>query len=177
MREEWTACLARMAESRDRALFAQLFEHFAPRIKSYLMRQGASPAQADELAQEAMLSVWRKAHLFNPAKANASTWMFTLARNLFIDRLRREKAPCYELPTELPDADDRDAGEGAVISDRMLACIRKLPEAQAQVLYMSYYDGRSHSEIAEVLGIPLGSVKSRLRLAFDKLKLMWGESS
>ncbi|GGO79740.1 RNA polymerase sigma factor [Marinobacterium nitratireducens] len=177
MREEWTACLARMAETRDRALFARLFEHFAPRVKAYLIRLGMAPAQADELAQEAMLSVWRKAHLFNPGKANASTWIFTLARNLCIDRLRREKMPCYELDADMPDGDDRDAGEGAVISDRLAACIRRLPEAQAQVLYMSYYDGRSHSEIAEVLGIPLGSVKSRLRLAFDKLKAMWGESS
>jgi RNA polymerase sigma-70 factor, ECF subfamily len=177
VKEEWSACLAALAQSRDRADYARLFEHFAPRVKAYLIRLGMTPANAEELAQEALLSVWRKAHLFDPGKANASTWIFRLARNLCIDRLRREKIQFYELEYDEPDPDARHDGEHAVLATRMAESIKALPEAQAQVLYLSYYEGRSHSDIAQAIGIPLGSVKSRLRLGFEKLKQVWGESS
>lgn len=175
-REEWSACLTRMAATQDKQLFSQLFQHFAPRVKAYILRLGIPLATAEEVTQEAMLSVWRKAHLFNADKANASTWIFTLARNLCIDRLRREKALEYELPEEEPDPDQRDMGEQRVLEQRMQLALAQLPEAQVQVLHLAYYEGKSHSEIAEQLGIPLGSVKSRLRLAFDKLKVYWGEA-
>lgn len=173
--DEWSTCLARLAITRDKAEFARLFGHFAPRVKAYVLRLGMSDAVAEEVTQEAMLLVWRKAHLFNPAKARASTWIFTLARNQNIDRMRREKVQLFELPDDEPDADERDMGEQTVIADRMQSAIAELPEAQAQVLHLSYYEGKSHSEIADQLGIPLGSVKSRLRLAFGKLKAHWGE--
>lgn len=179
VKEEWSACLAALGQTRDRADYARLFEHFAPRVKAYLVRLGMTPANADELAQEALLSVWRKAHMFDPAKANASTWIFRLARNLCIDRMRREKLQFYDtdIDYDAPDPDERHGGEQAILATRMAESIRALPEAQAQVLYLSYYEGRSHSEIAQAIGIPLGSVKSRLRLGFDKLKQLWGESS
>ncbi|EXJ13069.1 MULTISPECIES: sigma-70 family RNA polymerase sigma factor [Nitrincola] len=175
MRDNWSARLTSLAETRDKAVFASLFDYFAPRLKAYITRLGMPPATAEEVAQEAMLSVWRKAHMFNAEKASASTWIFTLARNLCIDRMRREKAVEYELPEEEPDPEQRDQGEHLILEERMRDAIATLPENQAQVLHLSYYEGKSHSEIADQLGIPLGSVKSRLRLAFSKLKAHWGE--
>lgn len=177
VRNEWSACLTALAESRDRSEFARLFAYFAPRIKAYILRLGMPDAIADEIVQEAMLLVWRKAHLFNADKASASTWIFTLARNQSIDRMRRDRLAWSELPEEEPDPDHRDLGELSVIEARMKEAIATLPEGQAQVLHLSYYEGKSHSEIAAQLGIPLGSVKSRLRLAFSKLKAHWGDSA
>ncbi|TCK08127.1 sigma-70 family RNA polymerase sigma factor [Marinobacterium mangrovicola] len=176
-RETWTKVLASLAETRDKRLFAELFSHFGPRIKAYIIRLGLPAASAEEVTQEAMLSVWRKAHMFNASKASASTWIYTLARNLCIDRMRKEKAVEYELPEDEVDPSPRHLGEHAILEQRMKAALGTLPEAQAQVLFLSYYEGKSHSEIAEQLGIPLGSVKSRLRLAFDKLKTHWEAQS
>lgn len=173
--QRWSQCLVQISERRDKVLFAQFFNHFGPRLKGYVMRLGMTSALAEEVTQEAMLAVWRKAHLFNPAKASASTWLYTLTRNLCIDRMRRERAVEVEWQDDDADPDPRDRGEHAVIEQRMQAAIAKLPDTQAQVLFLSYYEGKSHSEIAEQLGIPLGSVKSRLRLAFGKLKQQWGE--
>ena len=174
-RDAWSDLLASLSETRSKVDFSRLYEHFAPRVKAYIIRFGMPVAAAEELTQESMLAVWRKAHLYTRSKASASTWIFTLARNQCIDRLRREKAVEYELPEEEIDPDQRHYGEHAVLEERMSGAITKLPEAQAQVLYLSYYEGKSHSEISEQLGIPLGSVKSRLRLAFSKLKAHWGE--
>ncbi len=175
MQEQWSAKLASLAERPDKAIFAQLFSHFAPRLKSYVMRLGLAEAAAEEVAQEAMLSVWRKAHLYRPGKAAASTWIFTLARNLCIDRMRKERYPLCELPEEEPDPSERHADTDSLVAERVAQALARLPEAQAQVVYLSFYEGRSHSEISERLGVPLGSVKSRLRLAFDKLRLLWGD--
>jgi RNA polymerase sigma-70 factor (ECF subfamily) len=177
VRDEWSACLTDLADTRSKTDFARLFAYFAPRVKAYILRLGMPDATAEEVTQEAMLLVWRKAHLFNSAKASASTWIFTLARNQSIDRMRRDKMPLYELPEEEPDPEQRDMGEHSIIEERMKAAIATLPEGQAQVLHLSYYEGKSHSEIADQLGIPLGSVKSRLRLAFSKLKAHWGEDA
>src|SRR5882724_6582653 len=102
---ELNALLVRVAGTRDRAAFAALFDHFAPRVKSYLLRLGASPALAEDLAQEALLSLWRKAHLFDPAKASAATWLFPIARNLRIDAIRREKRPELNAEDFMPEAE------------------------------------------------------------------------
>ena len=102
--QEWNVLLGRVAAMRDRAAFAALFAHFAPRVKAYLLRLGAPPALAEDLAQEALLSLWRKAHLFDPAKASAATWLFTIARNLRIDALRRERRPELDPEDFLPEA-------------------------------------------------------------------------
>jgi len=175
---ELNALLIRVAGSRDRAAFATLFSHFAPRVKAYLLRLGASPALAEDLAQEALLSLWRKAHLFDPAKASAATWLFTIARNLRIDAIRREKRPELDsedfLPANQPDADDR-----IVLADdevRLRAALRALPPDQVQVIELSFFADKPHSQIAGELGIPLGTVKSRLRLAMARLKRMLGEA-
>ena len=170
---EWTRLLAQFAETRDKVDYVQLFRHFAPKVKAYIVRLGLTDATADELMQETMLSVWNKAHLYNPSKAAASTWIFTLARNQSIDWMRRQKYPEYELEDWHLGEDEGDAGEQSVLSDRMADAIKTLPENQAQVIHMSFFEGRSHQEIADRIGIPLGSVKSRLRLAADKLKMIW----
>lgn len=174
---DWSAILTALAETHDRQFFIQLFRHFAPRIKGYIVRLGLTEATADELTQETMLALWRKSHLFNASRAAASTWIYTLARNQSIDWMRKQKYPEYQLERwhqeEGEPLDEADA-EQSVISDRVAMAIHQLPDNQAQVIYMSFYEGRTHSEIAERLSIPLGSVKSRLRLASEKLKLALG---
>lgn len=172
--EDWTRTLVKMASTQDKSLYVLLYRHFAPKVKAYITRLGVSEATADELTQEAMLNMWRKAHLFDPAKSAASTWLFTLARNQSIDWMRRQKYPEYSLDRmekNLEDASDPDTAEKHVSSHRMTQMINQLPENQAQVIYMSFFEGRSHAEIADRLMIPLGSVKSRIRLAVEKLKL------
>ena len=171
--KDWSAMLAELAISRDRQLFIRLFRHFSPRIKGYIMKLGLTEATAEELTQEAMLSVWRKTHLYDPGKAAASTWIYTLARNLSIDWMRKQKYPEYDLDSWHEEADEPavlELAEQAVMSDQVAMAIRQLPDNQAQVIIMSFYEGRSHSEIADRLSIPLGSVKSRIRLASEKLK-------
>ncbi|MDX2465649.1 MAG: sigma-70 family RNA polymerase sigma factor [Porticoccus sp.] len=170
----WSDLLVEMAVTQDKSLYIKLYRHFAPKIKAYIIRLGVADAAAEELVQEAMLNMWRKAHLFNPEKSAASTWLFTLARNQSIDWMRKQKYPEYSLDS-LPEysecVPESDLGEKAVLCERMAQAISQLPESQSQVIYMSFFEGRSHSEIADRLTIPLGSVKSRIRLAVEKLKL------
>ncbi|WP_415893961.1 sigma-70 family RNA polymerase sigma factor [Neptuniibacter sp. PT8_73] len=172
--QDWSSLLMSLGETKDKALFVQLFKHFAPKIKAYIIRLGLVESTAEELMQETMASVWRKAHMYQKSKAAASTWIFTLARNQSIDWMRKQKYPEYSLDEWHEEADEsQDTCTDVVLSARMQASIDKLPELQAQAIYMSFYEGRSHSEIADRLGIPLGSVKSRIRLASEKLRVMW----
>lgn len=170
--------LDRVSRERDRAAFALLFAHFAPRVKAYLLRLGAPPALAEDLAQEALLTLWRKAHLFDPAKASAATWLFTIARNLRIDVIRREKRPVLDpddfLPEAPPAADDGMALAGE--EDRLRLALKELPADQIEVVQLSFFADKPHSQIASELGIPLGTVKSRLRLAMARLKRVLGEA-
>lgn len=172
--QDWSSILMSLGETKDKSLFVQLFKHFAPKIKAYIVRLGLVESTAEELMQETMASVWRKAHMYQKSKAAASTWIFTLARNQSIDWMRKQKYPEYSLDEWYEEADEsEDICTDVVVSARMQASIGKLPELQAQAIYMSFYEGRSHSEIADRLGIPLGSVKSRIRLASEKLRVMW----
>ena len=175
---ELNALLLQVAASRDRAAFGTLFSHFAPRVKAYLLRLGAPPALAEDLAQEALLSLWRKAHLFDPAKASAATWLFTIARNLRIDAIRREKRPELEAG-DLTPPEDAPADQALAWADtevRLRAALRALPADQVQVVELSFFADKPHSQIAGELGIPLGTVKSRLRLAMARLKRALGEA-
>jgi RNA polymerase sigma-70 factor (ECF subfamily) len=169
---EMDALLGRVARDRDRAAFAALFNHFAPRVKAYLLRLGAPAGVAEELAQEALLSVWRKAHLFDPAKASAATWLFTIARNLRIDAIRRERRPELDPEDFMPEP-DADADAALVLAEnegRLRIALKELPVDQIQVVELSFFADKPHSQIAAELGIPLGTVKSRLRLAMARLK-------
>jgi RNA polymerase sigma-70 factor (ECF subfamily) len=167
-----------IAAQADRAAFADLFGHFAPRVKSYLLRLGAAPPLAEELAQETLLAVWRKAAAFDPAKAAPSTWIFTIARNLRIDAARRERrGEPVEDPSDTPDAEPTpDARLAAAQSEgRIRHALLKLPPEQAEVVRLSFFSDKPHSEIAEQLGLPLGTVKSRLRLAMARLRELLGD--
>lgn len=178
--ETLTADLLAVASAADRAAFGRLFEHYAPRLKRYMLKLGAEASLAEELAQEAMVAVWRKARLFDPAKAAASTWVFTIARNLRIDAARRNRKPELDanepmLVPEPPMAGDRlvEQSEQASI---VQAALKTLPAEQAAVINLSFYEDLTHSEIAAKLEIPLGTVKSRMRLAFRRIQSAVGEA-
>ena len=163
-----------VASRRDRTAFASLFGFYAPRIKGFLMRTGSAAEFAEEIAQETMLSVWRKADTFDAARASASTWVYTIARNLRIDRLRHERGVSahtfYEvLARDDPERPD-DALEWAQRGDHVRLAIRELPGDQLAVVRLSFFEDKAHGDIARILGIPLGTVKSRLRLAMAKLR-------
>lgn len=177
---DWSEVLSAVA-AQDKASFATLFRHFAPRVKSYMLRLGSDDSQAEELAQETMAMVWRKAGQYDPARAAASTWIFTIARNLRIDAFRRANRPELdpEDPALVPDAPPQ--GDAVVEqkqnAERVRAALAALPDEQRQVLHMSFFDDKTHSEIAAALDLPLGTVKSRIRLAFGRVKASIGESS
>ncbi|MBO6784609.1 MAG: sigma-70 family RNA polymerase sigma factor [Alphaproteobacteria bacterium] len=159
---------------RDRDAFAALFAHFAPRVKSYMLRLGSDDSQAEELAQEALVSVWRKADRYDPSRAAASTWIFTIARNLRIDAYRRRNHPEPDpddpalVPEAPPSADA--VVERKQDAERIRAALEELPEEQREVVRLSFFDDKTHTEISEALDIPLGTVKSRIRLAFGRIR-------
>lgn len=174
MSEPMTDLLMRVAERGDVEAFRCLFDHYAPRLKAFMMRQGTDAATAEELAQETLLTVWRKASLYAGDKGSAATWIFTIARNLRIDRLRRE-VPWQELPQgheESPSSDPTPDEQvlGLEEQDSIRAALATLPPDQRDVVQLSFVDGLSHSEIAERLALPIGTVKSRMRLAYQKLR-------
>lgn len=166
--------LQRIAERGDVEAFRKLFQSYAPRVKSYMMRQGADANTAEELTQETMMTVWRKASLYSVEKGSATTWIYTIARNLRIDRLRKEIA-WVALPEGYDQQESPDALPDDVMSEqerkkRVQDALAVLPADQLEVVSLSYIDGLSHSEIADRLGLPLGTVKSRMRLAYQKVR-------
>ncbi|HUK61092.1 MAG TPA: sigma-70 family RNA polymerase sigma factor [Stellaceae bacterium] len=171
---DFARLLRAIVERHDQNSFAALFDYYAPRVKAYLKRLGASDALAEDLVQEVMLTVWRKADSYDPAKAGVGTWIFTIARNLRIDAVRRERHPELDPddPLLVPDPEplpDR-AVEAAQEEGDVRAALRDLPADQAEVVNLAFYEGKSHGEIAAALAIPLGTVKSRLRLAFRRVR-------
>ncbi|GAA0584466.1 sigma-70 family RNA polymerase sigma factor [Rhizomicrobium electricum] len=184
IRPDWAVLIVAVSARGDRAAFAELFAFFAPRIKSFMLRSGESEVQAEELAQEAMLMVWRKAALFDPAGASASAWIFTIARNLRIDAKRRTRR---ESALVAGDVDDEFHIDEAPLPDARLAetqteanvrnALAQLPPDQLRVVEMSFFQDRPHAEIADALKIPLGTVKSRLRLAMRRLRSLLGEET
>lgn len=163
-----------VAIARDRCTraFALLFEAYAPRIKAYALRLGMSEEQAEELAQEAMLTVWRKASLFDASRASAEGWLFTIARNRRIDVLRREAhADALDAtPAAQPPLTPEEALRIAESQGQVRSALADLPAAQAAVLRLSVWEERSHSEISRRLGLPLGTVKSHIRRAAARLR-------
>jgi RNA polymerase sigma-70 factor, ECF subfamily len=173
--------LERIARDRDPQAFRELFSLFGPRVKAMMMRQGADAAAAEDIAQETLFMVWRKAHLFAAQKGSVSTWVYTIARNLRIDRLRRQ-IPFQHLPSEFLEVpSDDDLPDETLNRDQQRERIRKvmenLPPEQYEVVRLSYIEGLSHNEIAGALNAPLGTVKSRMRLAYEKIREAVGEDA
>ena len=172
--KHFAALAARVAGDRDKAAFAELFDFFAPRIKAYLRRLGLDDGGAEDIAQDTMVVLWHKAHLFDPAKSSLSTWLFRVARNRRIDLLRRDKSglldpddpmlqpPEPAAPDQMMDGEQRDA--------RVREALADLPQEQVALVRMAFFMGYSHSQIADETGLPLGTVKSRIRLAFGRLR-------
>lgn len=168
------ALVARVAESRDREAFAALFDHYAPRLASYLERLGAEPALAEEVAQDAMIALWRKADQFDPQKSSVATWLYRIARNRRIDLIRRAhggEARLEETQAPVCDQPRPDEAYAARQNETLLRrALRTLPAEQLRLVRLAFFEGRSHSEIATATGLPLGTVKSRIRLAFSRLR-------
>lgn len=170
--ENWETLIIRVRDSGDKAAFAALFQHFAPRIKGFLMKSGASASLAEECAQDVMATLWQKAHLFDPTRASAATWIFTIARNRRIDALRKSRRP---EPEELPwgpeaEPDQHDVLELSQETQRLGEALALLPEKQRDLIERAYFGDLTHSEIAAETGLPLGTIKSRIRLALDRLR-------
>lgn len=180
--DEMAELISRIAEQRDREAFQALFLHYGPRVKGLLLRKGADQDTAEDLMQETMLSVWNKASLYHSGRGSVSTWIFTIARNLRIDRLRKESARHFEDidemeigPGDVSEADEAVAQDERVISrqegERVTEALAELPDEQAVILRLAFEEDLSQREISEQLGLPLGTVKSRMRLAYRKLRL------
>ncbi len=173
-RSHFADCIRRVAHDRCRASFAELFEHFAPRLKSYLIRLGSDPLAAEELVQEVMLNVWRKAGQYDPGQASVSTWLFRIARNRRIDSLRRMSKPELDAEDPMLRPPDTETPDVLVNRQQIEIVVRRelgsLPDEQLTLLEAAFYDGLSHSEIARRFDLPLGTVKSRIRLAFQRLR-------
>lgn len=162
-----------VAAQRDREAFAALFRHFGPRLKTFFMRGGMSAGLAEDLVQETMLSLWRKASYYDPARAGVATWVFTIARNLWIDHTRRQRNPA-DLPPDPEEAPPSLEDEllGAERDLRVRNALSGLSPEQQTIIRLSYYSEKSQSDIADELGIPLGTVKSRTRLAMARLRAL-----
>ena len=173
------ALLSAIAERRDRGAFISLFQLYAPKLRAYVFRLGTSAAQADDLIQDVMLTIWNRAGQFDPRKASATTWIFTIARNRRIDVLRRERRYEYDSDDPLLVEDDApnsfetvSARENKV---RIARAMAQLPQEQRAVMRLAFFDDKAHGAIAEELKLPLGTVKSRIRLAMEKLRALLGE--
>ena len=176
---DFSALIKAVGASGDRAAFRQLYVHFAPRLKGYLSRLGCAPPLADELTQECMLSVWRKAHSFDPVRAGAATWIFTIVRNLRIDYARKIRAGTGFQP-DASDAPEAPAGPDQLMllderERRVREALHKLSPEQGEVIRLFYFGEKPHSEISKTLNLPLGTVKSRVRLALARLQNLLGD--
>lgn len=168
----WVACVTGIARHGDQRAFADVFRHFAPRVKAFLIKSGADESLAEECMQDVMATLWHKAHMYDPARASVATWIFTIARNRKIDLLRRYARP---EPEDLPWGPEQEPDQADVIalhqeSSRLADAIRKLPEKQRYLIERAYFGDLTHSEIAAETGLPLGTIKSRIRLALERLR-------
>jgi len=181
----WGSQIEAVATRRDRAAFIALFQHFAPRVKTFMLRSGANEAMAEEIAQETMLTVWRKADLFAPSSHDAAAWIFAIARNLRIDGFRRQQQSDRAINSEGSNGDT--CIEPHVVDEHLTAeaqlavaqsaeslhkAMAQLSDEQMRTIQLSFFEQKTHSEIAENLQIPLGAVKPRLRLALARLRAL-----
>ena len=171
---EWDRLLLRVGSDRDRSAFKKLYEHFAPRLKSFLLRIGSDMSAAEEICQESMIMVWRRAETFNPESAGASTWIFTIARNKRIDKLRKDNRTLPDLndPSffQIPVDKSDDILQRVEEEKKIKNALKNLPPEQAKLILSAYYEEKSHRKIADETNLPLGTVKSRIRLAINRLR-------
>lgn len=170
--KDWSAKVLLVKNNRDEDAFAELFTHFAPRIKGFLIKSGASAQTAEECAQESMVTLWNKAHLFDPSRASVATWIFTIARNKKIDAFRRAARP---EPEDLPwgPQPEPEAADVLVLQQetkKLAKAIEDLPPKQRDIVRRAYFGDLSHVELAEQTGLPLGTIKSRIRLGLTRLR-------
>lgn len=168
----WITEMSLIRDHKDQSAFAELFQYFAPRVKAFLMRSGADATLAEECTQEVMATLWHKAHLFDPSRASVATWIFTIARNRKIDALRKQRRP---EPEDLEWGPEQEPDQEDVLSlkqesEQLGRAIAALPAKQRELIEKAYFGDLSHSEIAEQTGLPLGTIKSRIRLALDRLR-------
>lgn len=171
---DFPALVRAVAQSRDRAAFTRVFDHFGPRLNGFLLRQGCDAALAEEIVQDTFSILWRKADLFDPAKSSVSTWLYRIARNRRIDLSRRDRSgridpedpilhPAPQAgPDQLIDAQQRE--------EALRQALASLPDEQLRLVRLAFFEGLSHAEVAARTGLPLGTVKSRIRLAFTRLR-------
>ena len=173
---DWVALMMAIRDHADRDAFARLYRHFAPRVKGFLMKSGDPAAQAEECAQDVMALVWQKAHLFDPSRASVATWIFTIARNRRIDALRKARRPEPEELGWSPDTepDQADVYEMQQEAGRLARAVEALPEKQRELIRRAFFGDLSHRELAEETGLPLGTIKSRIRLALERLRQQMG---
>jgi RNA polymerase sigma-70 factor (ECF subfamily) len=179
--DPWGMLMSRVSEARDKQAFEQLFDHFAPLIKGYLLSLPSTyftANMAEELTQEVMLSIWRKAHLYDATKASAATWVFTIARNLRVDAIRKHSKHQNDVCADDVWYEEVDPAQEPIRSLQRMTTektIREslsiLPIEQKQVLSKVFMEDKSHQAVADELGLPLGTVKSRVRLALQKLRI------
>jgi RNA polymerase sigma-70 factor (ECF subfamily) len=175
--DDQIAWMLAVGRDRDRTAYAALFNHFAPRVKSFMRKGGMSGELAEDIAQETMVQVWRKAHTFDPERAAVSTWIFRIARNKRIDRLRSEGRPTIEeeayrveLGEQAEPSDPLEAAALEQTSRRIRDLVADLPADQLKVIEKAFFEDKPHGEVAQELGLPLGTVKSRIRLALARLR-------
>ncbi len=167
-----TVWMLAVKETRDRDAFANLFDHFAPRLKGFVMRTGTSPDQAEEIVQDVMLTVWRKAAMFDPHRAQVSAWIYQIARNRQIDVIRKEKRPLPEELAEDPGAEP-DASQILAVDQeagQLKNALERLNSDQREIIEKAYLGELTHKEISTKLGLPLGTIKSRIRLGLERLR-------
>ncbi|AHM03198.1 RNA polymerase sigma-70 factor, ECF subfamily [Roseibacterium elongatum DSM 19469] len=168
----WVSRITAIAKDEDKVAFADVFRHFAPRVKGFLIKSGADDSLAEECMQDVMATLWQKAHMYDPARASVATWIFTIARNRKIDLIRKYARPEPEDLPWGPEAEPDQADVMALQQDsaRLADAIRQLPEKQRRLIERAYFGDLTHSEIAAETGLPLGTIKSRIRLALERLR-------
>lgn len=170
---EQTLWMLAIRDNRDKRAFGKLFDHFAPRLKGFVIRAGAPAAQAEDIVQDVMMSVWRKAHLFDPERAQVSSWIYQIARNRQIDIARKEGRPVPEALKAEENETEPDAGQVLALeqeTDVLREALSRLNPDQRDMIEKAYLGELSHSDIAEATGLPLGTIKSRIRLGLDRLR-------
>ena len=172
--DELSLCIKLIGKNQDKLAFSNIFKYFAPRLKSFLIKAGSTDSQAEEVIQEVMIAVWTKSATYDCSKSSVSTWIYTIARNKRIDKIRKEKKHYLSESDEGLEIPVDSTQEKEIFSAQISSCLKKymsnLPAEQSKLLKLSYFYNKTHADISEELKIPLGTVKSRIRLALTKMR-------